>query len=249
MFQRKFTETMKNVSDISDRITFIVLGIGNTVQDLIGHHPSVHRHIRGIHIPYMENEEISELIEMGERESGITFTKNAREIAILLSTGLPYLAQLFCLHATRAAAERKSNTITLKDVEQARLSLIDEIDPTLSAQYAACTRGERSSHMLDILYAASACEFDQFGSFTAADVASVLLEIRGFETPMVTIETTLGRLSSDRGGVVLEKLSTPWGGKRYVFTNPTMRQCVLLRQSSRILELPNDDLKHAVNAD
>jgi hypothetical protein len=219
----------------------MVVGVGNSLEDIIGRHPSVQRHVRGISIPFMTESEIADLIERGENDCGYRFEPQARDFAIRVSSGVPYLAQLFCLHATRVAATRgEGHTISSEDVEEARKSLLVELDPIVLDQYVAVTKGGRNTFTADVLYAASSCAFDEHGAFSAKDVAAELRGLREKEISALAVNSTLSRLAKGSPEQILQTLGTPGGNRRYTFANPAMRQCVLLRQGIRGQALPSE---------
>ncbi|HEY0419050.1 MAG TPA: ATP-binding protein, partial [Acetobacteraceae bacterium] len=58
-------ETIKNLSDAGARVTFLVVGVARSLDDLLGHHPSIQRNVLGLHLAPMEDAEIRRMMEKG----------------------------------------------------------------------------------------------------------------------------------------------------------------------------------------
>lgn len=229
--KNQLAETIKNLSDISARITFIVVGIAQNLDEIIGKHPSIQRHLVAVHLPLMEPAELRALIEVGEAASGMHFDDVTRESVVSFAKGLPYYAQLMCLYSGRHALERESSSVEMRDLREAMAQVLDEADPVTAAMYDMATQGERNQFMTDVMFAAARCRFDRFGAFTAADAADVALDADERKLRELTLHKALSTLTLPQNGAVLEKRRTPSGTTKYSFQHQTMRQYILVRQA------------------
>src|SRR3546814_15540249 len=75
--------------------------------------------------------------------AGIRFEDKVREKIITFSKGLPYYAQLICLHAARHAVDRGSSAVRVEDLRNALDQILAEADPLVAAMYERATRGGR----------------------------------------------------------------------------------------------------------
>jgi hypothetical protein len=229
--KNQLAETIKNLSDISARITFIVVGIAQNLDELIGKHQSIQRHLVAVHLPLMEAPELRALIEVGEEASGMAFEEATRESIVSFAKGLPYYAQLMCLYSGRHALERGSHTVEMTDLREAMTKVLNEADPVTVAMYDMATQGERNQFMTDVMFTAARCRFDRFGAFTAADAADVSLDGDDRKLRELTLHKALSTLNLPQNGAVLEKMRTPSGTMKYSFQHQTMRQYILVRQA------------------
>lgn len=229
--KNQLAETIKNLSDISARITFIVVGIAQNLEELVGKHPSIQRHLVAVHLPLMEPPELRALIEVGEAASGMTFEDTTRESVVSFAKGLPYYAQLMCLYSGRHALARGSSTVEMKDLREAMAQVLEEADPVTVAMYDMATQGERNKFTTDVMFAAARCRFDRFGAFTATDAADVALDSDERKLRELTLHKALSSLILPKNGAVLEKRRTPSGTTKYCFQHQTMRQYILVRQA------------------
>ncbi len=230
-FRKGLAETIKNVSDVSARVTFFILGVAQSLEDLLGVHPSIQRNIIGVHLPLMTEQELDTVITMGEEASGLRFDEQMRPVIIRLSQGLPYFTQLLCFHSARHAIDRQSHFVERVDVAEAVERVVAEADHVLRAAYDRATLGERMPFMTDIVFAAASCRTDPHGAFTAEDVAAVEIDGEARRIAPLTAHKALSALSEDDKGALLIKHRTAAAETRYVFAYQAMRQYILARQA------------------
>ncbi len=228
--KRKLAETIKSTSDVSNAVTFVILGIGKTLEDLIGKHPSIQRHIHSVNLPLMQQTELRGLIQLAEQNSDVAFDDVTRDLIVALSKGLPYYAQLMGLHAGRNAAKRNSKTIEICDLRVALQTIVDSMDPLIVKQYEMATRGEHNLFMMDVLFAAAVSRHDPYGAFTVIDATHAMRKNFGKVMQELTVHRALSKLSENEVGPILEKIRLPSGALTYNFINPSMRQYILFRQ-------------------
>jgi Cdc6-like AAA superfamily ATPase len=229
----QLAEAIKNLSDASARVTFIIVGIARSLEELIGMHPSIQRNLVGVHLPLMEPSELQQVILAGEEASGTRFDDDARDMIVSFSKGLPYHAQLLALHAGRVALERRSSTVEMADLRAAVGKVLKEADPLAKASYEIAAKDESNLFVVDVLYAAAAAAFDSYGSFSVSDIAKVTVDENGKTIPEITLVKALDELSQKKNAQIFDKWKTPTARTRYNFVLQTMRQYILLRQATR----------------
>lgn len=231
--KNQLSETIKNLSDASARVTFIVIGIAHSLDELIGMHPSIQRHLVGIHLPLMTRSELEHVIMAGEDASGIRFEDATRDMVVAFSKGLPYFAQLLSLHAGRTALRRGSMLVQMADLRDALELVLIESDPLARASYDMATREETDEFMIDVLFAAATADFDEYGTFTAESAVETFVDSEGQDVPDTKIRKCLADLAQREDARVIETWPTPTDEVRYAFFLQTMRQYILLRQAAR----------------
>lgn len=224
-------ETIKSLSDISARVSFIIVGIAQSLEDLIGKHPSIQRHVYGVHLPLMTPTELRSLINKGEEASTVRFDDIVCDMIVSFAKGLPYFAQLMCLQAGRVALERGSHIVELADLRNGLLSVLQKADHGLVTAYQHATSGEKNQFMVDVLFATASARFDKYGAFTVADAVNALANFEGQRIKELNFHKALSALTEDKKGKVIHKFRTPSSGTKYMFHNHMMRQYILLRQS------------------
>ncbi len=231
--KNQLAESIKNLSDASARVTFIIVGIARSLDDLIGMHPSIQRHLVGIHLPLMESSELDKMILAGEKASGIRFEDATRGMIVSFSKGLPYYAQLLSLHAGRSALERGSDVVEMVDLKSALEKVLKEADPLAKKSYELATRDETDAFVVDVLFAAATAPYDAYGSFTVEDAAAIPVQGSGKSIPLKKLQKAFDDLAEQKDARIIDKWIMPAEDTRYSFVLQTMRQYVLLRQAAR----------------
>jgi GTPase SAR1 family protein len=228
--KNQLAESIKNLSDAEIRATIVVLGIARSVEELVGKHSSIQRHLIGIHLPLMEPDELHHIIQLGEREANLNFDDATRDMIVTFSKGLPYFTQLLCLYSGQAALSRNSTSVEINDFRKALNRCAEEADPLVKAAYDLATRGDSNQFMTDVLFAAASARFDEYGSFTAKDASKVAVNDQGHRIIELTLHRALSALGDEKYYGMVEKHRTPSGAVQYFFANQTMRQHIMLRQ-------------------
>lgn len=131
-FRQQIAELIKNLSDRASRVQLVIAGVASNLNEIIEQIPSIRRNILGIPVPVMNNEELTELIRIGEKESGLHFSPEAAKLVCELANGLPYLAGLISLHSGLTALDRHNSIVSDIDVWTGVRHAFEEINLRLS---------------------------------------------------------------------------------------------------------------------
>jgi hypothetical protein len=232
-FKRKMSEAIKVISDSTDLLTVVIMGIGQSLDDLLGHHLSVQRQITAIRLPLMEDAEVQLLLCKGETRAGINFDDVVRDSIVTLSKGTPYYVHLLALLAGRHGLGRNSKTIVWEDLRAAISEVLSEADPNVIRAYEDATRAETNLFMNDTLFAAADAPMDRYGKFNAEDALKALEGHTGESYKILNIARGLTHLSKNEKNGILEKTVSEGGTNTYDFINPLMRHYILFRQAER----------------
>jgi Cdc6-like AAA superfamily ATPase len=98
----------KLLSDMRSNVRLLFVGISGNVEDLIGAHASIRRHLIAISVSPLPEEDVDRFIQEASKVSGISFADPARLMIRWLARGSPYHMRLFCLRAAFAALDSGS---------------------------------------------------------------------------------------------------------------------------------------------
>lgn len=219
--------TIKTLSDHSENVTLMLIGVAKTADELIEEHRSIIRALVPIQMPRMSNTEIHEIIDRGLQALGMTIDESALKAVALFARGFPYYAHSFGLHAGLRAVDNQRLTITSEDVFTAAGDVaLDAVD--IHTAYSRATTSPQSSSKHDL--ALLACAFaspDEQGFFSAAALQwplSVLLD-RNIDIPRYN--HYLEEFCDEKRGRVLEVIGER-GRKRYRFSDSLMQPYVII---------------------
>ena len=105
-----FTDLIKALSDFSVNSTVVLVGVSDTIDELIQDHASITRALTQVQLPRMAISELQEILDKASAPLEITFSKEASDLIVHISQGLPHYTHLLGLYSVRGAAERKNRT-------------------------------------------------------------------------------------------------------------------------------------------
>ncbi len=140
----RLADTIKTLSDRGVRLYFMVVGVSETLEQIIGQHPSIQRNIVGVHLPLLREEEVANMLAKGGQQAGIHFPPPATEIVQSVARGMPYMAQLLGLRIAQAALRRGDSqdeivVVRDPDVLSAVERLLGEVNSSVALSYGSLT--------------------------------------------------------------------------------------------------------------
>ena len=131
-FRRSIAELIKNLSDRSVRVQLVIAGVASNLSELVEHIPSIRRNVLGLHVPVMDEEEVRELLQLGEESSNLRFDEGAIRLIVTSSCGSPYLASLLGQFSGLNAIDDQRRVVDSDDVAKAIKVAVDEIEQRVS---------------------------------------------------------------------------------------------------------------------
>jgi Cdc6-like AAA superfamily ATPase len=222
--------TIKNLSDRSIRTTVIVVGVADSVSDLIEEHESIVRCLRQIPMQRMNPGELKEIVEKRLPRLGMKIRPDALAYIVSLSRGLPHYTHLFGQQAAKKTLEARELTIDIKHVEVALPACIDETAQTIREQYHTATMSPRKGNIYkEVLLAAALAQVDDLGYFAPADLRNSLATLLRREDAAVSLfGQHLKNLCEPDRGRVLEQTGSE-RKYRYRFVEPMMQPFILMQ--------------------
>jgi len=224
-----FTDTVKYLSDHVDGTTLVLVGVGDTVDDLVAEHASVERALEQVLMPRMSKRESLQILEHGTQVTGVQFSEEAADLLLAVSQGLPHYTHLLGLHATRTAVDACSWVVQETHVEQAlELAIVGSQQSLLRAYHSATTSPRPDNLFKQVLLACAMAKTDQLGYFAAADLRDPLSRImrRPYDIPSYTQH--LNQFCSPDRGNVLQRTGNR-RRYRFRFRNPLLQPFVVMQ--------------------
>jgi Cdc6-like AAA superfamily ATPase len=223
-----FADTIKALSDRVVRATIFLIGVADSVGELIREHRSIERALVQIHMPRMSREELADIVRRGLESARMTSRPDAERRITAVSQGLPHYTQLLGQFAAQAALSERRSEVRVRDVDAAVERAIDRAQQSLVDAYRAATTSSRESIYPQVLLASALAPEDEFGTFAASDVCEPLSRLVGRPLRPAAFARHLDRLSGEARGTVLQKVPGG-GGVRYRFENPLLQPYVAMK--------------------
>lgn len=226
---RQMAETIKAVSDAGLNVTIVIVGISDTVENLIEGHASISRCSEEVLMPRMSSPEMQLLIDSRVAKLGMNISGDAKWKIINLSKGLPAFSHSLGKGAVLSAISRKQLGIGEPDVDQSIVDLLASSQNTLKNDYEVATRSNHAkARFKQIITACAMAKTDESGYFTAKQVQQPLSNILDKNTGIDGFNPNLKELSSKKRGDILQQIGSE-RIYRYRFRNPAMQPYVIMK--------------------
>ncbi|MDE2227621.1 MAG: orc1/cdc6 family replication initiation protein [Alphaproteobacteria bacterium] len=220
--------TIKNMSDRAVRATVIIVGVADSVSDLIEEHESVLRCLRQIPMQRMVPDELRQIINGRLPALGMKIHQDALAHIVALSRGLPHYTHLFGQQSAKKALEDRQLVVDVKHVEAAMPECINQTAQTVREQYHRATISQRQGNIYrEVLLSAALAQVDDLGYFQPVALSKPLTALLKREAPVSLYAQHLKNLSEDDRGKILEQIGTD-RRFRYRFAEPLMQPYILM---------------------
>lgn len=219
-------DTIKSLSDHDSGTKLVIVGVADSLDQLIGEHESVQRAVEEVLMPRMELGEAFDIIDNGLGGLGMTITATARKRIARLAEGLPHYVHLLTLHAARSAVLSNRDTVDAEDVETAvdraveRHSLLREYQRAVDSAYP-------NNLFSRVLAACALADKNRLGYFTAGAVRDPMSKIMEKPYAIPAFAPHLKAFTEVERGSVLRKEGTP-RHYTYRFRNPLLQPFAIL---------------------
>lgn len=230
---RPFTDLIKVLSDQAVDSTVVIVGVSETVSDLIADHASISRALVQIPMPRMKPDELAEILKKAEAAISVRFDAAASSRIIRMSQGLPHYTHLVGLHAVRCACERRQRRVEVAHVSDGFDRAVKQALESIQSSYANATHSAQPdalySHVLLACAIAAYRPDVEHGLFQAAHVVEPLGTVLEREVQISKFNKHLNEFCEDaKRGRVLERRGQ-LRSYRYRFRDPLMPPYVLMR--------------------
>lgn len=223
-----FADTIKTLSDRLTPATVVLIGVADSVGELIREHRSIERALVQIQMPRMSAAELSEIATRGIAAARMTIAASGVARIVALSQGLPHYTHLLTQLAAQAALSERRANVGIRHVNAAVSRAIERAQQSIVDAYRDAITGAPDTIYRQVLLACALAEQDEFGFFTPSDVREPLSTILGRPCTTATFGRHLERLTGESRGGVLQRHGGP-GAVCYRFVNPLLQPYVAMR--------------------
>lgn len=226
-------DTIKLLADEPCLATIVIVGVADTIDDLVGDHQSIGRALRQVRIPRMSSNELQGIIKKGATALELAVTDEQLRRIAELSEGLPHYTHALGLYASQRAIGDDRDDLLDSDIESAMSMVVNKAQQTILSTYKKATRSAHQDAIFDkVLLACALAAKDELGMFAARGVATPLSLVAGKRYEIPAFARHLKQFSSDERGFVLQQ----HGSERryfYRFSDPMMQPFVILNGIAR----------------
>ena len=220
--------TIKNLSDHSARVTVIIVGVADSVEDLVADHASISRCLRQIHMQRMVPSELIDIIQSRLPQLGMTTDQTALAHMVTLSRGLPHYAHLVGQQSAAYAIDRHELAVGVEHVDSALHDCIEQTDQSVRSQHHQATiSSQRTNIYKEVLLAAALAQVDELGYFQPVSLQVPLARLLDRQAKVSLFGQHLKKLCLPARGSILEQTGAE-RRYRYRFIEPMMQPFILM---------------------
>ena len=218
-----------SLSDYSINVTVILIGVAETVSELIADHESVRRPLMQVKLERMSTAELNQIIDTRLSLTPLKIHGDARWKIVMLARGLPFYVHMLGKYAFQSCISRRRMTIVESDVDEAMDRFISSSDEAFFGEYRTATDSNQPGAIFkDVLLACAIAKQDDAGFFTPTNIVAPLSRIIGREVAHANFQRHLSEfISEDRGGMLVRR------GRerqyRFRFRDPMMQPYVIIK--------------------
>ncbi len=221
-------DTIKYFSDNPLRFTLVVVGVGRSITELFGSHPSIARCCQEIPMPRMSADESRQILK--ERLPLLSMKISDEIVAriVRFAQGLPGYVHLLGLLSTEQAIRDRSLMIKGAHLNRAvRGALQGADESTREGYYKAIQSNKVDNRYREVLLACAMAKKNELSEFSALDVAEPYSQIMGRTMGIEHFARHLNAFCDPDRGPALVKSGKP-KRYRYHFANPLLEPLVIM---------------------
>ena len=222
-------DTIKALSDHAVLATVMLVGVADSVDELVGDHQSIERAMVQIEMPRMDDEELGEIIDKGMARLGMSIHPEARRTIARLSEGLPFYTHALGRYATQNAIADDRDQVSAGDIQYAISQTVRKAQHSIRSSYERATQSARKDNLFaEVLLACALAPKTSLGFFSASGVREPLSRLMGKPYEIPAFARHLNEFIDIVRGPILEKRGTK---HRYFyrFANPLLQPFVILQ--------------------
>jgi Cdc6-like AAA superfamily ATPase len=234
-------DTIKTLSDNAVPSTLVLVGVANSIGELIGEHESIVRNLAQIGMPRMKPEELQGVLRKGCEHAAIGIEDSAVDRIVALSEGLPHYTHLLGFRSAERAVQDDRDTVTLEDVDEALPRAVE--GHTIQSEYVKAVRSSQPGNLYcEVLLACAVAPKNSLGYFTSGQVREPLEVIAGRRLDIPAFSKHMKEFLDPNRGSVLRREGKP-RGYSYRFSDPMMQPYVIMSSLTDEL-ITNEQLSH-----
>ena len=227
--RRLMTDTIKLFSDTDTACTIVLVGVGQSIEELVSAHESIARNLDFVPVEPMAPSELAKVISNGFSKAGLSMETGLDLTIAKLSQGYPHYTHLLGLWAGRGAVSRDSEKVELEDLATAIKDSLMRVDGSIRIQYQKATDSTQPNNLYkQVLLACAMATKDIRGRFAFGSVRQPLLPLLNNAENLVGYQRHLSAFCEVERGPALIKTGRS-KNFRWHFADPQLIPYVYLQ--------------------
>jgi Cdc6-like AAA superfamily ATPase len=227
--QRLMADTIKLFSDTAVQSTIFVVGVADSIGELVAGHESIARSIAPVEVPPMHVDELAQIIQKGLDYAGMGFEDGVDTRIAHLSQGYPHYTHLLGQWAGRRTIDAGRARVGFADLDHAVEDALENAYGGVKQEYAKAVASVRKGTLFEqVLLACALAQKDSLGRFAAVQVREPLHKITDKDYTTDAFQSHLAKFAEAKRGPVLKRTGSK-RNYRWQFLNPQLIPYVRLQ--------------------
>jgi hypothetical protein len=223
-------DTLKALSDHAVPTKLIIVGVADSLTQLVGEHESVERALIEVPMYRMTHAELEDIPRTGLKLVDMTISDEAAALVAGLAEGLPFFVHSLMLSASQKVVLDDRDQVETADIDAAIQEAVSS--HLLAREYETGIRSPRKDNLYSrVLTACALAQKNQLGDFTAGAVREPMTQLMGKPYDIPAFARHLNAFTETNRGPILKREGTE---RNYVyrFRNPLMQPYAIMRAIS-----------------
>jgi hypothetical protein len=226
--RKSIAETVKHLADKEINAKIIIVGVSESVADLVAGHQSVGRCLKEIEMPRMSEAEIEQFFTKGFKACEFVLSDKTLKKIKMVSCGLPFFAHKIGLNIGRIALERDSLSIEDQDIIPAFERALEDSAQTIKVAVDEATHSRHpDNYYKEALLACALIPARTKEFFTAAEIKKPFSAIMKKDLGIPNYIRHIQEFCKPKRGPVLTVVGD-MHDRRYKFKNPSFQPNILM---------------------
>lgn len=222
-------DTIKSFSDANVDCKLVLVGVAESIVELISEHQSISRNMKQIMVEPMTIDELAQIIQKGYKFVGLHYEDGLDIKIAQMSQGYPHYTHLLGLWAGRHAVAESRDKVTMQDLNLAIPDALQNTIESVKQEYTLATASVKKNALYkDVLLACALAPKDNLGKFSLVDVREPLRQITGRDYATTSYQAHLAALCTPGRAGILKRSGKP-KSYRWKFVNPQIITYVRLQ--------------------
>ena len=224
------TDTIKGLSDYAVNCTVIIVGVAESVAQLLQGHESISRPLVQVPMPRMSQDELGDIVTTRLRRNSMSVDANTLWRITFFSSGLPFYTHSLGKHAALRAIIGHRRRVRETDVYSAMQDCMADVDQSVKEGYVRATERiyRKSNIFAPVLAACALADPDTLGRYSATSVETPLTAIMGRPYKTESFVFHLNQLCKPERGRILRKVEER-RSFRFQFVDPLMQPYIVMK--------------------
>ncbi len=215
-------EVIKLLSDNMSQFKLLIVGVGNSIVDLLTGNASITRNIRQIKLNRMSASEIAEIISSGSKKIKIDYEDSVIDKIVEISAGYPHFTHLLALKSGEISIRKGDSCVTMDQLTESISDAVKDSEEYLQYSWNSTMQTVLSELYMQILLVCASIDSNEISAKELREQLRIKFNV---EITQSALNPYLTKLVADDESHILHRIAKGV----YRFSDPRMPSFVKIQ--------------------